>query len=304
MANTINTGPLPGVSTTTDTEAIANIIETGSSPSDSITAFATEANANAINTRLVPSGYISTPASKIMANTIDIYFPPSNCTAKPETEAMAAKTCSASSYVTPTPEPKTIIDNTNTDSFSFLKLPPGIRNSIYRLTLAVEYPLKVASLLPSDYEQELRAGSINFRTEYVAIDDPRFGNAKSHFAAVSGVTTYRFHGDRPVAGENLALSMLMLKWQSRKEAVSIYYNENTFNSDSISCFVPFILDRPVGQQSNRCIANCCCEWVNLQVRMDEFGAGAGKMKHEVCQLTGLVAGVVSRLYKRDADLSG
>lgn len=122
--------------------------------------------------------------------------------------------------------------------FSFLKLPPEIRNKIYIITLMPANPIHIGALLPEEYDEESITRSIKRTHWSIKIRnnlDPLGSNAivKMSYTAASDLNE-----------EVPSVAMLQLNHQIREEAVSIFYGLNTFHFENAKTFIPFLKDRP------------------------------------------------------------
>ena len=134
--------------------------------------------------------------------------------------------------------------------FPFLKLPPEVRNIIYRLVVITEQCLFVRDMHRQEFEKGRENGTYQSRSTYLAPDhicnlnlrpcaplhsclqkDLRFGPTK---------TTYTL-GKSHLA--NTTAAMLSLDKQSREETASIFYGENSFHFTTMSSLIPFMKDR-------------------------------------------------------------
>lgn len=135
--------------------------------------------------------------------------------------------------------------------FPFFKLPPEVRNIIYRLVVITETCLVVRDMHYWDFEKNKENGAYQSRSTYLAPDHicsfdsrllaplrsclqkgKRFGPTK---------TTYTL--GTPHLINNTTAAMLSLDKQSREEVASIFYGENTFQFTTMSSLMPFMKDR-------------------------------------------------------------
>ncbi len=135
--------------------------------------------------------------------------------------------------------------------FPFMKLPPEIRNIIYRLTLMVGF-VQVADIFPWDYEKLIKRDKPVRRTSYVL--EGKF--------VVSGIwqekcTYYLNEICSPCRSiSNYGCNMLALNKSTRSEAAPIFYGKNTFIFETTSSLIPFLRDRPQSVSLILSIAVC------------------------------------------------
>lgn len=145
----------------------------------------------------------------------------------------------------------TMDSGTSPGPFPFFKLPPEVRNMIYRLVVITEKCLVVRDMHYWDFEKYRGNGAYQSRSTYLAPDhlcnldtsplapllsclqkDERFGPTK---------TTYMLGTTHLI--NKTTVAMLSLNKQSREEVASIFYGENTFKFTTMSSLMPFMKDR-------------------------------------------------------------
>ena len=145
---------------------------------------------------------------------------------------------------------------TDSGPFPFFKLPPEIRNMIYRLVVVTGERLNVRDMHREEFKKSQENGSYQSRSTYLALDHEcmlgRF-SFDSCLQADPGSepskTTYTSRELDPIDTRITSMlttttSMLALDKQSRDEVAFLFYGGNSFRFTTMSSLVPFLKDRP------------------------------------------------------------
>ena len=150
----------------------------------------------------------------------------------------------------------TIDSAANAHPFPFFKLPPELRNKIYRLVIINGENLTIKDMHLDEFEESQNNGSYQRRSTYLATDHvcDKFGWLQDHHIvghadscsfkdpfSRSRKTTYRL--EFLTVDLDSTTKMLSVNKQSRSEVASIFYGENTFQFNTVSSLVPFMKDR-------------------------------------------------------------
>ena len=142
---------------------------------------------------------------------------------------------------------------TDPNPFPFFKLPPEIRNMVYRLVVVTEEILSVRDMHRTEFRKSQEDGTYQSRSTYLAPDHecllgsfdlPSLG---SRLQTDPAKTTYTLHNtDYGITSMlTTTTSMLALDKRSRDEVAYIFYGENYFHFTTVSSLVPFMKDRTV-----------------------------------------------------------
>ena len=145
----------------------------------------------------------------------------------------------------------------NAPPFPFFKLPPELRNKIYRLVVVSGRSLAIESMHLHEFEKSQDNGTYKFRSTYLATDHECFftnstggpglfpyGTIRSclikdlRFTPMK--TTYALLIPPSI---KTTTAMLSLNKESKEEVAYIFYGENTFHFTALSSLIPFMKDR-------------------------------------------------------------
>ena len=146
---------------------------------------------------------------------------------------------------------------TDPGPFPFFKLPPEIRNMIYRLVIVTGECLVVRDMHRMEFRKSQEDGTSRSRSIYMAPDHecllggfklPSFGSClQTGPGSEHTKTTYTLYDtDYQITSMlTTTTSMLALDKRSRDEVAHIFYGGNNFHFATVSSLVPFMEDRTV-----------------------------------------------------------
>ena len=152
--------------------------------------------------------------------------------------------------------------------FPFFKLPPEIRNMIYRLAVVTGDSLIVRNMHSTEFRKSQEDGTYQSRSTYLAPEHECFLESSSGLHSDPGSqhtkTTYTLHNMdyQTTSMLTTTTSMLALDKRSREEVASIFYGGNNFHFATVSSLVPFMKDRTV--ETRRYVQN-----LNLTLVVDD-----------------------------------
>ena len=146
---------------------------------------------------------------------------------------------------------------TDPGPFPFFKLPPEIRNMIYRLVVVTEECLVVRDMDRKEFKESQENGA--YQSSYLALDHERFLRKFTLPLVPDFDSDHRLEpGSLPISTSYIshniytrssmlraATSMLALDKRSRDEVAYIFYGGNSFHFATASSLVPFMKDRTV-----------------------------------------------------------